>query len=78
VIGVFGDQHLGDRRLGRQAALDQPRRRGRLHHHVLARPAGVLGPAHDQHAELCRDDVEPLAHILADPMQRTLRQHGQA
>ena len=70
VIGVFGDQHLGDRRLGRQAALDQPRRRGRLHHHVLAGPAGVFGPAHDQHPELRRHDVEPLAHVLADPMQR--------
>ena len=70
VIGVFGDQHLGDRRLGRQAALDQPRRRGRLHHDVLASPAGVFGPAHDQHPELRRHDVEALAHVLADPMQR--------
>ncbi len=70
VIGVFGDQHLGHRRLGRQAALDQPRRRRRLHHHVLASPAGIFGPAHDQHPELRRHDVEPLARILADPMQR--------
>ena len=70
VIGVLGDQHLRDRRLGRQSALDQPRRRGRLHHHVLAGPAGIFGPAHDQHAELRRHDVEPLAAILADPMQR--------
>ena len=70
MIGVFGDQHLGDRRLGRQAALDQPRRRRRLHHHVLASPAGVFGPAHDQHPELRRHDVEPLADVLADPMQR--------
>ena len=61
VIGVFGDQHLRDRRLGRQSALDQPRRRWRLHHHVLAGPAGVFGPADDQHAELRRHDVEPLA-----------------
>jgi hypothetical protein len=27
VIGVLGDQHLGDQRLGRDAALDDPRRR---------------------------------------------------
>ena len=77
VIGVFGDQHLGDRRLGRQAALDQPRRRGRLHDNVLASPAGIFGPAHDEHAELRRHDVEPLAHVLADPVQ-AFRQHGQA
>ena len=70
VIGIFGDQHLRDRRLGRQSALDQSRRRGRLHHHVLAGPAGILGPANDQDPELRRHDVEPLARILADPMQR--------
>ena len=69
VIGIFGDQNLGHRRLGRQSALDQPRRRGRLHHHLLAGPAGILGPADDQHAQLRRDDVEPLAAILADPVQ---------
>ena len=61
MIGVLGDQHLRDRRLGRQAALDQPRRRGRLHDNVLAGPAGVFGPAHDQHPELRRNDVEPLS-----------------
>ena len=70
VIGVLGDQHLGDRRLGRQAALDQPRRRRRLDDHVLAGAAGVFGPAHDQHPELGGDDVEPLADVLADPVQR--------
>ena len=76
MIGVFGDENLRDRRLGRQSALDQPRRRRRLHHPVLASPAGVFGPADDEHAELRRHDVEPLAPVLADPMQRAL-QHGQ-
>ena len=70
MIGVFGDENLRHRRLGRQSALDQPRRRGRLHHHVLASPAGVFGPANHQHAELRRHDVEPFAGVLADPMQR--------
>jgi hypothetical protein len=70
VIGVFGDEHLRHRGFGRQSALDQPCRRGRLHHHVLATPAGVFGPAHHQHAELCRHDVEPFAGVLPDPMQR--------
>ena len=69
VIGVLRHQHLGDRRLGRQPAFDQTRRCRRLHHHILASPAGVFGPAYDQHAELCRHDVEPLGDILADPMQ---------
>ncbi len=69
VVGVLGDEHLGDGRLGRQAALDQPRRRGRLDHDVLAGPAGILRPAHHQHPELRRHDVEPLGDVLADPMQ---------
>ena len=69
MVGIFGDQHLGDGRLGRQATLDQARRCWRLHHDVLAGPAGIFGPAHHQHAELRRHDVEPLAHILADPVQ---------
>ena len=72
VIGIFGHQHLGDGRLGRQAALDQPRRRRRLHDTILAGPAGVFGPARDEHPELRRHDVEPLAHVLADPVQLAL------
>jgi hypothetical protein len=69
VVGVFGDQHMGDRRLGRQAALDQPRRRWGLDHHVLAGATGVLGPPYDENPELCRDDVELLADVFADPVQ---------
>ena len=72
VVGIFRHQHLGDRRLGRQAAFDQPRRRRRLHHDVFAGPAGVFGSAHHQHPELGRHDVEPLGDILADPMQLIL------
>ena len=70
VIGVLGDHDVGDRRLGRQAALDQARRRRRLDHHVLAGAAGVLGPAHHQHPELGRDDVQPFGDVLADQVQR--------
>lgn len=39
----FGDQHLGDGRLCRDSALDQPRRCGRLHHDVLAGLAAYFG-----------------------------------
>ena len=73
VIGVLGDHDVGDHRLGRQAALDQPRRRRRLDHRCLAGAAGVFGPAHHQHPELRRDDVEPLGDVLADPVQRRRR-----
>ncbi len=60
------------RRFGRQAALDQPRRRGRLHDDVLASAASIFGSTHDQHPELRRHDVELFADILADPMKQAL------
>jgi hypothetical protein len=52
------------------AAFDQPRRSRRLNDHLLAGAAGVLRPAHHQHLELSRDDVQPLGDVLADPVQR--------
>ena len=52
VVGVFADQDMGDQRLGRQPALDQPRRRRRLDHGALAGAAAILGPAGDDHPEL--------------------------
>ena len=70
MIGILGDQDLGDARLGRQPALDQPRGRRRLHHHLGTGAAGVFGPAHDQDAQLRWHDVEALGDILADHMQR--------
>jgi hypothetical protein len=70
VIGVFGYEHLGHRRFGGQSTLDKSRRRECLHHHVLTSPAGIFGPANDEHAELRRHDVELLARIVAYPMQR--------
>jgi hypothetical protein len=70
VVGVFGDQHLSDGRLGRKAAFDQPRRCRRLNHDVLTRPTGVFGPPDHQNPELGRHDVETLGAIFADYMQR--------
>jgi hypothetical protein len=72
MVGVFGNEHVGDRRIGRQAALDQPRRRRRLEDDVLAGAASVFGPAHHQHPELRGNDVEPFADVLADPVERAL------
>ena len=68
VIGVLGDDDMGHGRLGRQPALDQPRRRRRLHHAVLAGPTGVLGATHHQHPQLRGHDVQPLGDVLADPV----------
>jgi hypothetical protein len=68
--GIFGDQHIGDHRLGRQPALDQPLRRRRLNHAIRAGPAGIFGTMCDDHAELRRHDVEPLRRLLADHMHR--------
>jgi len=69
VVGIFGHQNLGDRGLGRQAALDQSHRRRGLYDTVLASPAGIFGPPGDEHPELRRHDVQPLTLVLADPVQ---------
>ena len=69
VVGIFGDEDLGDRRFGGQAAFDQPCRGRRLHHHLLADAAAIFRPPHHQNPELGRDDVEAFANVLADPVQ---------
>ena len=71
VVGVFADQHMGDERLRRQPALDQPRRCRRLEHRALAGTAAIFGSAGDDHLELGRNDVEPLRDVLADPVHGT-------
>jgi len=58
--GVFGNQHVGDHRLGRQAALDQPFGRRRLNHCLLAGSASIFGTVRHDHPELRRNDIEPL------------------
>jgi hypothetical protein len=66
MIGVACHQHMGDHRLGWDAALDQPCRRRCLHHDACARPAGELRtPGHD-HPKLRRDHIQPLRAVLAD------------
>jgi hypothetical protein len=63
---------MRDGRLGRHAALDQARRRGRLQHHALASPAGGLGAPRHQDLEPRRDHVQPLRSVGPDLDQRTL------
>ena len=45
-------------------------RRGRLLHHQLAALASPLAPDLALHEELRRDDVKPLAHVLAHANHR--------
>lgn len=68
VIGIFGDQYLGDGRLGRNAAFDQPCGSRSLDDDFLTGAAGIFGTARHQNAELGRHDVELLADVLADPV----------
>jgi hypothetical protein len=67
---IFGDQHVGDHRLGRQPALDQPFRRRRHNHSLLARPAGIFGTVRHDHPELRWDHVETPRSLFADDMHR--------
>ena len=68
MIGELRHQHMGDGRLGRQPAFDQPGRRRCLHDHLAAGPAGVLRATHDKHPELGRYDVQAFRHVFADAM----------
>lgn len=70
MIGVLGDQHLGDQRLGRNAALDDPCRRQSLHDRALARATAVAWPARDEDAEGGWHHIEAFGHILADLVER--------
>jgi hypothetical protein len=70
VVGVLGRQHVREERLGRHPAGGRPPRGGGLHHRPLAGPAGVAGSADHLHAQLGRDEVEHLARVLADHVQR--------
>jgi hypothetical protein len=57
---VFGNQNVGNHRLGRQPTFDQPFRCWRLNHRLFTRPAGIFGPVRHDHPELRRHHVEPL------------------
>jgi hypothetical protein len=57
---------MGDHRLGRYAAFDQPRRRRYLRHRAGAGPADQFGPPCDDHTEVRRNDIEALGGVLAD------------
>lgn len=54
MIGIFGNQNLGDGCLGRQSALDHPDRSLGQRDAVLTDPAGVFGTPGDDNAKLGR------------------------
>ena len=81
MIGIACHQHMGDHCLGRDAALDQPRRRRCLHDGAGAGPAGELRTLGYDHPKLRRDHVQPLRGVLADyrharPAARARRVNG--
>jgi hypothetical protein len=76
VVGIFGHQNLRDGGFGRHAAFDQARRRRGLNDPIFAVPAGIFRAAGDEHPELRRHDVQPLALVLADPVQLALAAAG--
>ena len=71
MVGIARHQHVRDKRLGRQPALDQPRGGRRLHDHPLADPAGQLRAPGHHHPELGGDHVQPLGAVMADDRHRT-------
>jgi hypothetical protein len=70
VIGILGDQHLRDQRLGGNAAFDDPGRRWSLHDRALARATAIARAPGDQHAEGGGHDIEAFGDILADLVER--------
>jgi hypothetical protein len=70
MVGILGDDHMGDQGFGRQTAFDQARRCRCLDHGPRAVAAGIFRPADHQHAELLRNHIEPLRNILANGVKR--------
>ncbi len=67
--GAIGSSPManGDQPLGRQPARHDMLGGVRLRHGLRAPAAGVSGAPRHQRLELCRDHVEPLGEVLADP-----------
>jgi hypothetical protein len=72
VIGIARDQHVGDKGFGRDAALDQPGRRGHLHHRTATGPANEFRTLRHDDPELGRDHIQPLGAVFPDHRHRHL------
>lgn len=64
--------------LRRQPGLDQSRRGRRLSNAVGTGAAGIFGTAGDDDAELRRNHIQPLRHVLTDAMQVSATDADQA
>jgi hypothetical protein len=70
MVGVLGDQNLGNQRFGWDPAFDNPGRCQGLHDRALARAAPVARPTRDQHTEGGWHHIEPFGDILTDLVER--------
>jgi len=59
MVGILGDDHIGNERFRRQSTLDEACRRGGLHDTIGARAARKLWPTRHDYADLGRDLVKP-------------------
>ena len=69
-ITEFADHHMRNQRFRRHATVDRPLRRRRLHYRAFEGAAGVTRTANNLNAQLARNDVELLAAVFADHVQR--------
>ena len=66
MVAKLGDDHVRNRRFGRQSAGHDVLRCVRLHDRARAAATDVFRAARDQHAPLRRDHIEAFADVLAD------------
>lgn len=78
VIGIFGDQHMGDGCFRRQACLDKPCWSRGLDDAISAGTAPIFGAAGDNDAELRWNHVQPLGDILANAVETSAADTNQA
>ena len=71
VIGLLGDQHLGDQGFGGYAAFNNMSRRRGQDDRSRARAAAVTSPAGDQDTQRGRHDIKPLCDIRRSHTART-------
>lgn len=71
MVGILGDQHMGDERLCGDAVLDDARHCRGLHRRGLAGTATVTRTPGDENAKTGRHDIEPCGDILADDVEIT-------
>ena len=67
VVGILGDQHMGEQRLGGQCAFEQVCGCRGLHNGAGASAAGIFRPNGHDNPELSGGDVEPLTAVFPDP-----------